>query len=344
MQQINFTVGNKKRFAEFISSLNEKEKIALVSHTDLDGIAAAIVTNKVINADLIKFVDYTDLNDNLIEELKNEKVKKLIITDLSFNSPEFIKKAEKHFEILIIDHHQFPKDFNSDKTVFMNTSEHCATYLAYTLFSDIQNLEELDWLVALANISDWAYFNCEEFMSKTLKKYGDKYEMKGEIIRKSGKFWDLQWTLNLSIILHKGNLHSVFDSIGNKFGDIGNLKEGADKVQKEIDDALEKFDREKEKFKDGYFWEYSPKFRIGSVLSTLISSKNPNKTFVVGRPEEKIYYLSARRQDKKVNSSHLLQKLITGFENSDAGGHIAAAGGHFPIKYLEEFKKRLKSL
>ena len=31
----------------------------------------------------------------------------------------------------------------------------------------------------------------------------------------------------------------------------------------------------------------------------------------------------------------------SGFENSDAGGHIRAAGGSFPAKYFAEFKKRL---
>ena len=56
-----FQAGSEKRFANFISSLDKKDKIALISHgADLDGIASAKITNKIINADIIKFVGYEE--------------------------------------------------------------------------------------------------------------------------------------------------------------------------------------------------------------------------------------------------------------------------------------------
>ena len=113
-------IGSEKRFFEFISKLGEKnkEKIALISHVDLDGIVSAKIVNKVIEADILKFLDYTELNKNLIKELKKEKVTKVIFTDLLIKDKDFIKELEKISNILIIDHH-ISKDWNSEKTGFI---------------------------------------------------------------------------------------------------------------------------------------------------------------------------------------------------------------------------------
>jgi len=47
------TFNEYKKTKVYDKTLNDKEKIALVSHTDLDGIAAAVITNKVIEADIV---------------------------------------------------------------------------------------------------------------------------------------------------------------------------------------------------------------------------------------------------------------------------------------------------
>lgn len=342
MERPDFLAGNEKRFFEFISSLGD-EKIALLTHTDLDGVASGKVTNEVINADYLKFIDYVDLNSHLIEELREKEVKVVAITDIAINNPAFIKEAERYFRILIIDHHTFKEDYNSEKTVYMNAHHFCAAYLCYYLFSKAQDISKYDWLVACASISDWAYFKNRDFMKEVFEKYGDKFEFEGEIIKKSGRFWDMQWSLVLGIIYYKENLRFVFESIGENF-EIGDVVKGSTEVQKEIDEALEMFDREKIEFNGGYFWEFSPKRRIGSLVSTLISAKNYNKTVIIGRPGEKYYSVSARRQDGVVNVAGLLQDLISGLEDSDAGGHFKAAGGHVLAKDRENVKERIKKL
>ena len=53
-------VGNEKRFSDFISELNDKDRVALISHgADIDGIVSAKIIDSVINPDFIKFVGYT---------------------------------------------------------------------------------------------------------------------------------------------------------------------------------------------------------------------------------------------------------------------------------------------
>ena len=75
-----------------------------------------------------------------------------------------------------------------------------------------------------------------------------------------------------------------------------------------------------------------------------ISRKYENKTIIIGEKKGEYYSFSSRRQDGKIDLNLLTRKLIDGFENSTAGGHIKAAAGDFPLKYLDEFKKRLKNL
>lgn len=341
MEKPDFLAGNEKRFADFVSSLGE-EKIALLTHTDLDGVASGKVVNEVIDAAFLKFIDYVDLNSDLINELRENEIKTLVITDIAINNLYFIKEAEKHFKLLIIDHHTFKEDYNSERTVFMNAHHFCAAYLCYYLFSKAQDISKFDWLVACASISDWAYFKNGDFMREMFEKYGDKFEFEGDIIRKSGKFWETQWKLVLGIIYYKDDLKFVFDSIREDF-EIGGIVKGFEEVQKEIDEALERFEKEKVGFNGGYFWEFNPKRRIGSLVSTLISS-NYQGTVIIGRPGEKYYSLSARRQDGNVNVADLLQNLVSGFEDSDAGGHFKAAGGHVLTKDGEKLKEKIKNM
>ena len=61
----------------------------------------------------------------------------------------------------------------------------------------------------------------------------------------------------------------------------------------------------------------------------------------ITKPDKKYYKISARRQDKKINTAKLLQKATEGFEDANAGGHPAASGCHILLKDLQKFKKRL---
>ncbi len=345
MEKPEFLAGNEKRFGNFISNLNDKDKIALISHcADLDGIVSAKVVNKVINADMIKFVDYEDINLELIKELKNNKIRKVVITDLSINNLEFIKETEKFADILIIDHHLFSNDLNSGKTVFMNSEGYCASYLCYYLFSKIQNIEKIDWLVVCASVSDWCYFKNKDFMKSVYAKYNDEFIPTIEGIRKSEKFWKIQDDLSLAIIYFENNARRVYDLIGEDFGDIGSLEKYISEVRKEIDENLDKFEKEKKGIKDGYFWELSTRFGIKSYLINVISAKIKDKTLIFGNVNNDIYTVSSRRQDGKINLPELMKKLIEGFEEANSGGHFKAAGAFVKLKNKEEFKKRLFNL
>lgn len=349
--KIEFEVGDEKKFYDFIGNIDDKDKVALISHTDLDGIAVAKIANEVLDADVIRFVDYSDLNEDLIKGLKEEGVNKIFMSDLYVKYPEFVKGLEKSFErICIIDHHTIMDDWNSDKIVFLNSGNnnaYCATYLCYYLFSKIKDLEKWDWLATSASISDWTYFENKGWMKKVMEKYGDKYELLDDgLIRKDGKFWDLQWKINLAIIYFKDSgLRKVFDGISEQsienLGEIGNY---ANEVEDHINSILERFEKERQEINGRLFFEFQPKFKIGSIISTITSTKYWGKTVIIARNEERTFNFSARNQDASENVDALLKRLTSGFEGSDGGGHVKASGGHVRIEDKEEFMRRLREL
>lgn len=335
-------IGSELRFAEFIGDMDENDRVALVSHTDLDGIASAFVAEKIVGADLIKFVSYGDMNEDLVAELKEEGITKIIFTDLYISDDDFVRGLEKFADVMILDHHPTMKDWNSEKTVFIKVEDgYCAAYLCYELFGKARDIEQWDWLVACACISDFCHVKVAEWLSGIFEKNGDYFEMVGRGVRQSGAFWDLQYTLSLALIYFRDDLKRVYDSIGENFGDIGDLDSYAKKVDDEINDSVLKFEKEKQNFSGGFLWVFNPHFKIGSIVSNIISTKYSDKTVLILRDDGQNYSISARRQDKKEDMNELLNNLILGFEESNAGGHVAASGGAFPKKYIGEFKKRL---
>lgn len=338
-------VGSEKRFFEFMQKLNDKDKIALISHTDLDGLAAAKVANFVIDADIVKLLGYTDLNLGLVEELREGGVNKIIFTDLYIKDAEFLKELEKFAEILILDHHLFMQDWNSERTVFVKCEGgFSAGYLCYELFGKIQSLEKLDWVVACCCVSDYCHVKPREWLSGIYEKYGDVLEITEDgYVRKSGKIWDLQYKISLGMIYFRDELEKTLKFVGEEFGDIGEMAKHADEVDDEIKKTMLEFDEKKEEFDDGYFFEINPVFPITSILSNIVSGKYQDKFIVLTRLDLKSggYHVSVRRQDKKKSADEFLRQLLKGIDGASGGGHVPAAGGQFPRLEMNEIRRRL---
>jgi nanoRNase/pAp phosphatase (c-di-AMP/oligoRNAs hydrolase) len=86
------------------------------------------------------------------------------------------------------------------------------------------------------------------------------------------------------------------------------------------------------------------RFYIKSLVANYISLKYFDKTILILEDNGRICNVSGRRQDRGDDMNKLLKKLIEGFENASAGGHIPASGGYFPVEYKEEFIRRAKKL
>jgi single-stranded DNA-specific DHH superfamily exonuclease len=352
MDNFIFSAGSKNKFTEFIQNLSKKDRVALISHIDLDGITSAKVVNlavsQIVKPKIIKFVGYDEINLDFVLEIRKLKINKIIFSDLAIDDLKVIQNLEKFADILIIDHHLFNENLNSDKTVFINIQGQCASYICYSLFYNFsEDLEKIDWLVACACLADWLYFNNQDFMKKTFAKYRDNFEIvkndHGEI-RKSGKFWDLQWDLSMALIYFKDNVKKVFVKIGEKFSDVGKLRSYSAKINSELNKALGKFEKEKEVYSNVLLWELKDeKFSIRSLVSTIAGTKHPDRFVFILMKKGNKYIVSGRRQDKKGNVKEFLEKNMKGIKGSFAGGHVAAGGGHFLVKDLDKFKHNLRN-
>lgn len=191
LEEINFSAGNPRAFAEFIGQLDES-KVAVISHTDLDGIASARIISEIVQPDILRFLDYEDINLRLVNYLKKAEVKSAIFTDLSIDDAGIVREIEKFARVCVIDHHTFKENLNSERTSFLNAQGYCVAYLCYYLCLKAQDITKLDWLVCCACLSDAIYYKNRGWMNEVFVKYGDKFELNNDIIRKSGAFWEMQ--------------------------------------------------------------------------------------------------------------------------------------------------------
>jgi len=340
LSEPKFSVGSEKRFFDFISKLNDKERVALVTHTDLDGFACAKVVNSAVDVDVIKFVGYDGLDKELIKELKAEKARKIILTDLAIDNEEFINDLEKFADVLIIDHHTFLKDLNSVNTVFLNANGFAASYLCYYLFYKIKNLEQFDWLIVCAALADWECFLNSRWLGQVYRKYGETF-VPAEASLKKGRFWDMQELLSYVIIYFRDNLTLAYDFIKD-FESVSSLEKYAKVVKKEIEICVEDFEREKEVYRDIYFWILNSKLGVRGQVLNEVSFKIRDKTLIIAKRQGGVYQMSARRQDGKVDLPNFLRKMVEGFRGALAGGHPKAAGCHISVKDIDEFRERLR--
>ena len=335
---MKFIAGDEKRFFEFMGGLDEKDKIAIISHIDLDGITSAVLASKIIGKiDYLRFIDYRSgaLKETVLE-LKKNKIKKIFILDLAVENKEDISEMEKFAEIVIIDHHPFEKDLNSEKTVFIKAeSEYPAAAICYYLFSKMQQIPS--WIAALGIIADKPHVynkknNADVFGDFNLEK--DKINL-----------WKQVSDLNLSIIYFKGSEKKVYDLI-NESKELANLNK-FDKYSRIVEEELElwrgRFEKEKEVFGSLVIFQIEPKYLVNSILINELSVQDSGKTFVFisAKKGNEFLSISGRSHGKDVDVSALLRSAIVGIKNSTAGGHVKAAAARVPAKFLGKFRENL---
>lgn len=336
---LEFKIGSRKSFSSFISGLG-KGKMALISHTDCDGIASARVVDLALQPDEVFFVDYKDLNQNFLNKIVEGKFESVVITDLFFKNKEDLKELKKKSKVLIIDHHSPDVDLNSENIVHINSQGHCAAMIAYNLFSEVTDLTEIDWLVACACAADWLVQNDAEFLTKVYRKYDDKFEVVDGELRKSGQIWAWSSDISSGLAYFRGlNLKEGYKEIGNNPGEFGNFAKAIKLVNAEIDEFRKKFFSERKIISDGYFFELNPKYEIKGMLISELSSLEKNKTLIFAVPTKDKILLSSRRQDGLVDLNKLMFDSTEGI--GSGGGHKRAAGGFVEIAKYSEFKKRI---
>ena len=348
---MNFRAGKEKDFFKFISSLDEKDKIGLVSHTDLDGICSASIVAKVLDPDKVELINYDyEKLENVIKEMRGKEINKIVFTDINFNGKEkIIEDLNKFEDVLIIDHHEFSKDINSNKIHFFNTeSDIPASYCSHYLFSKVREIPR--FIPALGIIADLPHLynkdnGNEVFRDFNLgeKEEGSEIDIREESVR-----------MGRALIYVKSgensgpDLKDIYESFvdAENTGDLEELHKYGEEVGKEIEDKLDEYKEEKEVEGGLVIFEFESRFFIKGAIINEVSTKEENKgkIFVFLREDEGKVNVSVRSQEKRVDSPNLLKEALKGIPKSDSGGHKAAAGAILPKEYKDKFKENLKEV
>ncbi len=344
--------GNEERAIDFLKKITEKDRVAIFSHTDVDGFVAGRVVNETIPAEVIQFLDYSPkLVANLIPLIKEEKIRKVIFTDLNLEQNRAdVKRLAEIAEILIIDHHEYSEDLNSEKVIFIKTSSTtCASYTTYYLLTKARKLllEKFDWLIGAAVIADYTFESHQEFIKKIEEKYHFSNQAKTNSQAFQSDLGKIAIIISNATIYFDENLekfYRIFKKI-EKREDLQILETYASKVQKEVDKNLNNFQEFHEKKGDMLFYLAQVKYGITSIISTVLSSRYPHNTLIFVADSGKEYmHISSRRQDGRVNLPELLKKATIDLKEATSGGHVKAAGGSIRREDLEKFKSKLFSL
>ena len=337
--------GDERRFVEFVSNIDKNDRIGVISHDDLDGMVPVRIIKRIFGK--IDFLQFEgprkDMVLNLIPELKKRKINKILVSDVNLNNEhiETQQKIEKFAEILIMDHHQAVRDFNSEKTVFILSKKECnAGLLVYELFSKLQNLEDLDFLAAMSVIADHNWEANIDFIKKVEKKYG----LQTSENFKESEIWGLEHILaNCNQYFREDSMkfYELLKGV-NKIQDISKFEKYSKFIEDDLEKAKKDFLKNAEKYSWGYLFEDRSKYSLATKAAEGL--KDNEFLIVYKTKKDGTISLSARRQDKKMNCAEILKKAIYGLEGATAGGHIPAAGARFKKEYFKKFKENLIKL
>ncbi len=365
------------RFDTFARALSKKDSIAIIFHTDADGICSAVLAAKAVEKIckkkpaifLTPAPSEVIISKKMISELKKKKINKVVVVDLNVDQePESIRAVEKFAEILILDHHTIQSDVNSPRTIMLkpqalskisqqessrfacaaheafeapSASKYPASKLAYDMFSRHTNLENSAWLPIIGIYGDMAESEWREFISAELARNKislDSIKKAGALIIYARSYDEKNGPMKAFREFYSA------ESISNVLG--SRLLEYEDKIEAEISHYIEKRNQLAQFYpeKKLIIYEISPKYNIKSELVNRLSRNfYPEWTCVVIQAKEKTASIGARNQSGKVSMSDLMIRAAAGISDSSGGGHIQAAGASVPNKkkWIKRFKKNI---
>ena len=345
-----------ERLRAIIEKISIKDKIAIVHHTDPDGITSGVLAAKLIERLRHKQADViTNAGGGkaMIDEDTVNSVKGMdyvIITDIAAEQcEETIRKIAEKSQVIIIDHHKIYGELNEPKIFVIKPqlignytgSDYPASKFVFDIGNLFVDMNDLDWIAGIGTIGDMCGKYWKEFIENTLKKYEleTKENYMDTLLGKGASMISCAESYshdNIELcfnIIYKAE--SINDVINSKIADYEK------EIQRELDRLIELFEKDAIHKDDILFFEMSSKYKVKGPLSTILSVSHPNNTLIIADTSTDPIRVSARRQDGKVAVNDLLENAIKGIEGATGGGHKPAAAAAVPKSHYTEFKKRI---
>ncbi len=340
---MKYLLGSEKEFYDFVNSISRKDKIGIVTHTDVDGLVSGIFLNKILESKGLKsnFIEFLNYGSGTLKEFsKRKSFDYLFFSDWNVDQyPDDLKLLREKGKVLVVDHHPINEKLRDKAGIIKTESRICSAHCLFNLAQNYFNTKDLEWLVCPAIIFDYCFTNENNF--NFIKSIYPKVTLE--------KIWESEPALigkkiDNSIIYYGPNIKKVYDFVLKK--DLNSLDKANKIIEKEFLGTKDRYLKETEYFpeKNFYFGFVNSKHGMVSAVVSKISNENPDKIFIMaGDLEGKKDFIkaSARCQTGKIDLGKLLKKCVEDFEDSSAGGHVKAASCTFPKKYLKEFKEKL---
>ncbi|GEM_PF-2743446 len=342
------------RFTHYLSTITKEDKIAVLYHAYCtDGLCSALITVKALERYLgrnVNFKIYYGLyyiSEEIIQFFSNNGITKVIFVDLAlYSKEEMIKKTEQTVDLLLIDHHEFNHDLNSEHTLFLHASllhpeiksyYYPASKLVYDLFSPFVRIDDLDWLACVGLISDSAYLQWKDFVIDVMQKHS--FEFKEDIF--STELGKLIGNIGAAQRFNETGEKNVFNIVYHAVSckEVMNHPLLLD-CKRNIEHELEYWVALRgnaQIYGNLIIYFIVPKYDIGARLATFLVSKYfLNKTVVVISGKGDYARVSARDYTTlRVND--LLQKSVREIPFASAGGHVNCAAAKFKLECLHLF-------
>ena len=347
---------DKQTLEKLSSFLNTGGKKYLYYHRDQDGVCSAALLSKFYPGFRAVAKRGPNFSDEAMRIMVDNSPAVMVFLDLPVDQDaKSLRKFQKRVpsaRIVIIDHHLYEKDMNSESIVHINPLfksrvYQSASYLVYNILKKLHgnDVKRFAWMAMIGAIGDYDLSGSRDLEKECRKNFPHllgKDPKNSELAKASGllgaaitlKAW--KGADEALKILTKAEKYEDFSSVTS-----------FRKYKEEVD---EEFKRTIEKAQKEEFPEYNLLiFRIETDLSLVsrtanfLSDKNHNKIIIVRKKSNSQWKFSVRYQAGKINLGELVKKAIGGI--GAGGGHPRAAAGItkkwkvFREKFLKEIKE-----
>lgn len=342
-----YILGSERYFHDFISSLSKKDKIGIVTHTDLDGLASGAFLQKILESKNLKISSIHFLNYDIdsLKELSKKKFDALFFTDWKLDDyPEYLNGIRKKSKLLVFDHHPLNKDLLDNSGIVKTSYDYCSSHALFDIAVNGRyfNTKSLEWLASAAIIADYMWDKNPENFNFIKSVYPE--------VKEDSSIWDSEpgkigKRINNALIYYSPNFKKVYEAVLQ--GNLDVLEKADRIIQKEVNKSIKHFEENAEYIpeKKLYFGIGNPKYNIISTVASILSDELFRENTVIFASEIKnkkgFVKISARDQTGKVNLGELLKACVKDIKYGDGGGHPRASSATFRKKDLKHFRKNL---
>lgn len=340
---------------KFVKDVTKDDSVIIIFNNDADGISACVLVDTLLKSKGVKpyiISQPMPTEKNLVRKIQTTIPTKLIFLDLAMDQQQpVIKRLSGMCDILVVDHHSIHNNLNTHGIVHHNprfrSSEiyQSATYLAYKITSQLQDMRKYLWVAAVGMIGDYNLDYSTDVVEEVRKAY-PKVTGKAPLYDSFlGRLADMIASSRATNAVTCEDMVRIFEEAGelesfDKTQGSAKMKEADEIIRTEFSDIEKDMEKNAETHDGLVMYGLKSRHNLCSPVSTKMSEKYKGKLLMIYQKASGKYHASGRNQDKKYDVATIFNKAAQGLKGA-AGGHPAAAGATIAESDWETFKERL---